>query len=96
MRIDDDLPPTLATGETAELYGVSRDHLWALAREGRAPVEPLRLGRTLRWPTALVLESLGLGPPERDGPVAETTGPRRPHGDRTHTLTGDSEKKADQ
>jgi predicted DNA-binding transcriptional regulator AlpA len=54
------LPVSLDTEQAAALYGVSRDHLWKLAREGRAPVEPLRLGRALRWPRALVLASLGL------------------------------------
>jgi predicted DNA-binding transcriptional regulator AlpA len=54
------LPAALDTETTAALYGVSSDHLWKLAREDRAPVRPLRLGRALRWPKALVLESLGL------------------------------------
>lgn len=60
-----ELPPTLTTEQTATLYGVSVEHLWGLARTGRAPVEPLRLGRALRWPTRLVLESLGIA---EDGP----------------------------
>jgi len=54
------LPLALDTEQAAALYSVSRDHLWRLAREGRAPIEPLRLGRALRWPRALVLASLGL------------------------------------
>ncbi len=54
------LPVTLTTAETASLLGVSDDHLWALARAGTAPVEPLKLGRAYRWPTAPLLTVLGL------------------------------------
>jgi predicted DNA-binding transcriptional regulator AlpA len=56
------LPFVLTSEETAEMLGVSVDHLWALAREGTAPVEPLKLGRSYRWPTARLLALLGLGP----------------------------------
>jgi hypothetical protein len=55
-----ELPAALTTEQAADLYGVSPDHLWKLAREGRAPVEPLRLGRALRWPRATVFRSLGM------------------------------------
>lgn len=55
-----ELPPTLTTDELADLLGVSTDHLYKLVREGQAPVEPLRLGRALRWPTAKVVALLGL------------------------------------
>jgi predicted DNA-binding transcriptional regulator AlpA len=54
------LPPTLNTEQAADLFGVGVDHLWKLAREGRAPVEPLRLGRALRWSTAACLRSVGI------------------------------------
>lgn len=54
------LPVVLTSDEAAPLLGISVDHLWALAREGCAPVEPLRLGRVLRWPTAPLLTLLGL------------------------------------
>ncbi len=54
------LPAVLTSDEVAPLLGISVDHLWALAREGCAPVEPLRLGRALRWPTAPLLTLLGL------------------------------------
>lgn len=68
MNLDDvgGLPTVLTTKATAGIYGVSVDTLWKLAREGKAPVEPIRLGRKLVWPTALVLRSLGLDP-ERAG-----------------------------
>jgi predicted DNA-binding transcriptional regulator AlpA len=67
------LPFVLTSEETAELLGVSVDHLWALAREGTAPVEPLKLGRVYRWPTARLLALLGLGP-DADEPPAPTGG----------------------
>lgn len=62
MRADDltQLAPTLSTEEAAEIFGVGVDHLWHLARSGTAPVEPLRLGRKLRWPTRLVLAAVGI------------------------------------
>jgi predicted DNA-binding transcriptional regulator AlpA len=63
------LPAVLTSEETAELLGVSVDHLWALAREGSAPVEPLKLGRSYRWPTARLLALLGLGPDADEPPV---------------------------
>lgn len=53
------LPAVLTTKEAAELLGVSVDHLWSLARTGEAPVEPLKLGRSYRWPTRLLLDRLG-------------------------------------
>ncbi len=55
-----DLPAVLTTEQAADLLGVGKDHLWALARAGSAPVQPLRLGRALRWPTAPLLALLGL------------------------------------
>ncbi len=64
LLIDDvkALPVVLTTAEAASLLGVSVDHLWALARQGDAPVEPLRLGRVYRWPTARLLALAGLDP----------------------------------
>jgi hypothetical protein len=71
MREFHELPAALTTEQTAGLYGISTDLLWKLAREGRAPVAPLRLGRALRWPRNLVLESLGIAAPDvrNDDPV---------------------------
>jgi predicted DNA-binding transcriptional regulator AlpA len=54
------VPPTLDTATAAEMFGVGKDHLYNLVRSGEAPIEPLRLGRTIRWPTARVLDLLGL------------------------------------
>ncbi len=81
MRIEDlpSLPPTLLTAQAAEVWGVGVDHLWKLAREGGAPVEPLRLGHALRWPTVAVLRSVGVEPgvmPDGlGGPLLELLGP---------------------
>lgn len=79
------LPVVLRTDEAASLLGVSVDHLWALARGGQAPVEPLRLGRTYRWPTAKILSLLGLcaegavaSPGSQGTSVEEATGTRIP------------------
>jgi excisionase family DNA binding protein len=69
------LPPTLTTDQAAELLGTTAETLYRLVQAGQAPVEPLRLGRVLRWPTALVLEVLGLAPTRDEGP-ATTPGPR--------------------
>lgn len=52
--------PTLSSSEAAGMFDVSTETLLRLARKGEAPVEPLRLGRALRWPTARILEALGL------------------------------------
>jgi predicted DNA-binding transcriptional regulator AlpA len=56
------LPPTLRTDQAAVLWDVSSWSLYDLVRRGEAPVIPLHLGRNLRWPTAKVLESLGIDP----------------------------------
>jgi len=72
-----DLPPTLTTDQAAAVWGVGVDHLWALARSGQAPVEPLRLGRKLVWPTASVLRSIGLDLEHENATSAATTMPLR-------------------
>jgi Helix-turn-helix domain len=53
-------PASLTADEVAELYRVSRDALYESVRRGDCPVEPLRVGRRLVWPTALVERSLGM------------------------------------
>ena len=67
LRDLDQLPPVLESVQVAEMLGVSVDHLWAMAREGTAPVTPLRLGRVLRWPTAPLLKVLGCEPGRDSG-----------------------------
>ncbi|HLM96764.1 MAG TPA: hypothetical protein VK283_10645 [Acidimicrobiales bacterium] len=56
-----DLPPTINAKAVAELFGCSTWALYETVKAGSCPVEPLRVGRKLRWPTALVLRALGLG-----------------------------------
>ena len=60
---DPQLRPTITTEEAAKILGVGKWLLYDLARQGRAPVTPLRLGRTLRWPTARLLAALGVESP---------------------------------
>jgi len=55
-----ELPPTLGAREVAELWGVARWAVYEHVEDGQLPVAPLRVGRALRWPTALVLEALGI------------------------------------
>lgn len=54
------LPPTLDGHQVADLFGCSYWGLLDLVKSGSCPVEPLRLGRKLRWPTAEVLRVLGV------------------------------------
>lgn len=71
-----DLPRTLTTAEAAELLGVSTSLLYDLARKGEAPVEPLRLGRKILWPTAKLLDLLGL---EAEAAAQVGPSPLSPH-----------------
>jgi predicted DNA-binding transcriptional regulator AlpA len=61
------LPPTLRTEQAAALYDCSAWSLYDLVRRDEAPVAPIRLGRSLRWPTQKILASLGI---DADGPEA--------------------------
>jgi len=83
MRLADlgDLPPTLSTEQAAEVLGCGVDHLWKLAREGGAPVEPLRLGHRLRWPTVAVLRSIGIDPEVGEVQAPATVVPMRREAD---------------
>jgi hypothetical protein len=51
---------TMSTGEVAELFGCSPERLQNERGRGTLPVEPLQLGRRLRWPSVLVASALGL------------------------------------
>lgn len=53
-------PATLSTIEAAAWLGCSPEGLQAERGTGRLPVEPLALGRRLRWPTVLVAKAIGL------------------------------------
>ena len=55
-----DLPPTLDGHQAAEILGCSYWTLLELRKRGECPVEPLKLGRVLRWPTLKVLETVGV------------------------------------
>lgn len=52
--------PTINVAQTAALFGVSKWALYKGAKEGTLPVQPLKVGSQLRWPTGLVLSALGL------------------------------------
>jgi hypothetical protein len=53
-------PATLSTIEAAAWLGCSPERLQAERGTGRLPVEPLTLGRRLRWPTVLIARAIGL------------------------------------
>jgi hypothetical protein len=57
-----DLPPTLDGHQVAEILGCSYWSLLEQVKAGTCPVEPLRLGRSLRWPTVAVLRLIGVDP----------------------------------
>ena len=69
----DALPPSLTSEQAAPLLGVSRGCLWAAARDeggfmaGSALIEPIRVGRALRWPKAPIVRALGLDQPVPHG-----------------------------
>lgn len=77
MRAGDvrDLPTTttLRAEQVAELLGCSTWSLYEQVKAGTCPVEPIRLGRRLVWPTAKVLALLGLdrAAPDDHRPAAE-------------------------
>ncbi len=64
MKLSDvsSLPPTLRAEEAAEAFDVSTWSLYEAVKRGDAPVMPLRIGRSLRWPTASVLRAIGIEP----------------------------------
>jgi hypothetical protein len=53
-------PLTLSTAEAAEWLGCAEDSLPRLRGTGKLPVEPLPLGRNLRWPTFAIARAAGL------------------------------------
>jgi hypothetical protein len=74
LTLDDlrDLPPTLDGRQVAEILGCSYWSLLEQVKFGRCPVEPLRLGRNLRWPTVAVLRVIGI-----DSDAVLARGPRQ-------------------
>ncbi len=61
---------TMSTAEAAELLGCSVERLQQQRGTGTLPVEPLQLGRRLRWPTLLVAQALGVELDDRSGRVS--------------------------
>lgn len=53
-------PLTLSSAQAARFLGTTAEQLQAQRGTGRLPVEPLRLGRRLRWPTLEVARAVGL------------------------------------
>ncbi len=62
VRVGDvDYPATLSTEEVATgFFDCSAELLQRQAGKGQLPVEPLRLGNRLRWPTLLIAQAVGL------------------------------------
>lgn len=56
------LPTTLDVDAVAEIWGCSTWAVYEMERKGASPVKALRLGRKMRWPTLLVLRSVGVEP----------------------------------
>ncbi len=54
------LPTTIDTETAARLFGVAAETLRSQIRAGGCPVEPIIVGRILKWPTAAILERLGI------------------------------------
>jgi hypothetical protein len=54
------LPPTLKVHQLAALSDSSNEYWWKSVREGTCPIEPLRLGRSIRFSTRRVLEFFDL------------------------------------
>ena len=51
---------TMSTAQAAELLGCSVERLQQQRGKGTLSVEPLELGRRLRWPTLLVVQAIGV------------------------------------
>jgi hypothetical protein len=64
-----DYPPTIPTVKTAEFWSCSPEFLQRQVGTGRLPVEPLRLGNRLRWPTLAVAQAVGLPAEVRTSPL---------------------------
>ncbi len=58
------LPPTLTAEEAGAFWSLSAWSVYEATKRGDVPVEPIRIGRSLRWATAAVLRSIGIDPVE--------------------------------
>jgi predicted DNA-binding transcriptional regulator AlpA len=79
------LGATTNVSTAAEIFGLSRDTGYHLARTGQFPVPVLRIGRQLRVPVAPILTLLGMPtdtpqPPDPATPAGprDGTGPQSP------------------
>jgi predicted DNA-binding transcriptional regulator AlpA len=56
--------PTIDAREVAVLLRVNVDTVYDLIRSDEMPsgLQPIKVGRLLRWPTQRVVDALGLGP----------------------------------
>jgi predicted DNA-binding transcriptional regulator AlpA len=83
---------TMNAEQVGEIWGCSAWTIYQMVGAGRCPVEPLRLGRKLVWPTASVLASVGLhfDPATGLASVGDETPPGSPGDIATlHSLTTD-------
>ncbi len=67
------LPPTVSVEQAGEMLGIGRTLAYRLAARGELPVPVVRIGRSLKVPTAPLLALLGLngtGSQARPGAVA--------------------------
>lgn len=55
----------LTAEEVAERLGISRAHVFRLQNSGHLP-RPVRLGRSVRWPCAVLESWLAAGAPPRE------------------------------
>lgn len=69
LGLPDPPPTTVPVDVVARAWGCSTWAVYQGARRGELPVLPLRVGRTMRWPTLAVLRSLA--PVNGEGPAAE-------------------------
>ena len=65
------LPATLDADKMADLLDMSRWAVYDAVKRDALPVQPFRVGRSLRWPTARVLDVLGLDPSDVVVPAAD-------------------------
>lgn len=76
MRLRDldrgELPATMTAQQVADALDIHVESLRQLVREGRAPVPVLHVGRSLRFPTARVLDALGIS--QREGAAVHIGG----------------------
>ena len=58
----DSFPATLNGHGVAEIWNCSYWTVLEMVKAGTCPVEPIRIGRCLRWPTVAVLRHVGIEP----------------------------------